>query len=53
MHRSVKWLSGSRTFPRGQGRDDTRVVPIWVVMKFKFTLQIWVIGYSSKSGDQT
>ena len=32
----VRWLSYNDTTTRGQGRDDTRVFPIWVVMKFKF-----------------
>jgi len=38
----VKWLSDNDTTTRGQGRDDTRVFLIWVVMKFKFATLIRV-----------
>ena len=39
----VKWLSGGCTSTVQPGRDDTRVFPIWVVMKFKFETLIWDI----------
>ena len=39
----VKWLSGDCPYTVQPGRDDTRVFPIWVVMKSKFATLIWDI----------
>jgi len=39
----VKWLSGGCPYTVQPGRHDTRVFPIWVVMKYKFATLIWVI----------
>jgi len=47
----VKWLSGGCPCTVQPGRHDTRVFPIWVVMKSKFMTLIWVIDLFPNLGD--